>query len=243
MLSRYSFLPESLAVVVIGGEHEGSGVLYRESTPYPFVSEERVRVPFHALYALDQFVPEDEPLLVQLVRLNGGSSPLRYFVEEVAGLILEAWVLLVSKRGLLPELHGQNSLAEIDATLTLRRMVHRDFQGTYSDPRIRVMKGLPIFTKHVVGVEPGTTVQSQYSHVFDGMIGRYLLERLTKTFCRYFGREYVAVVKAIAAYHKSLPGWDAADFPKTTFRFGDQAKEQIGNEVRLVDTGLLPEFR
>jgi siderophore synthetase component len=121
-------------------------------------------------------------------------------------------VLLVSERGLLPELHGQNSLAEIDSMLKLRRIVHRDFQGIYSDSRIRVAKGLPVFTKHVAGTEEGTTIQSQYSNVFDGMIGRYLLERLTKTFCRYFGVRYNKVTQAIAAYHRSLPSWDAADW-------------------------------
>lgn len=234
--SRYAFLPESLGLVVRGGAHEGSGVIFREPVPYPYVSDTRVMMPYHSLYADDPNRPDDKPLLVQMVELHGGVDKLGYFVSEVVGPILEAWVLLVSTRGLLPELHGQNALAEIDSSFRIRRVVHRDFQGTYSDARIRTNTGLSLFVKHVAGSEVGTTVMSQYSHVFDGMIGRYLLSRLTRTFCRFFAVEYLAVCSVIRDYHRSLSGWDVAEFPKTTYRFESRACEQVGNEVTLVDT-------
>lgn len=241
--SRYAFLPESLGLVVRGGTHEGSGVIFRESVPYPYVSDTRVMMPYHSLYADDPNRPDDKPLLVQIVELHGGVDKLGYFVSDVVGPILEAWVLLVSTRGLLPELHGQNALAEIDSSFRIRRAVHRDFQGTYSDYQVRINLGLPQFIKHIAGSEFGTSLQSQYSHVFDGMIGRYLLSRLTKTFCRHFKTEYATVCVAIKAYHHALYGWQTAQFPRTTYRFGSQAHEQIGNEVTLVDTGESPGFR
>ena len=124
-----------------------------------------------------------------------------------------------------------------------KRVVHRDFQGTYSDSRIRTGLGQKLFSKHIDRTEPGTTVQSQYSHVFDGMIGRYLLSRLTKTFCASFNENYAKVANAIKAYHRRIPEWRVADFPPTTYRFGNTAKEQAGNEVILADTGTPPEFR
>lgn len=241
--SRYSFLPESLGLIVIGGKHEGSGTLYREAKPFPHVEEKRIMMPYHSLYAPDPHAPDDLPLLAQLVILHENKNKISYFVSEIVGPILEAWTLLVSKRGLLPELHGQNSLLELDMNLNPRRAVHRDFQGTYSDSRIREGLGLCLFQKHIVGTEPGTTVQSQYSHVFDGMIGRYLLSRLTKTFCSSFSEDYAKVASAIKTYHRRIPEWKVADFPPTTYRFGNTAKEQEGNEVTLTDTGTLPEFR
>ena len=100
-----------------------------------------------------------------------------------------------------------------------------------------------MFTKYKAGEEPGTTRQSQYSHVFDGMIGRYLLSRLSRVFCVHFNAEYDAVASAIRRYHRGLPGFEVADFPETTYRFATQAHEQIGNEVQFVDTGKPPEFR
>ncbi len=241
--ARYSFLPESLGLVIAGGKHEGSGMLYREVEPFPCAKDRRMIIPYHALYASDPNVSEDPPLLTQLTILHGSNDKIGYFVSEIVGPILEAWIFLVSKGGLLPELHGQNSLLELDMNLCPRRIVHRDFQGTYSDSRIRTGLGLHLFSKHVVGVEPGTTIQSQYSHVFDGMIGRYLLSRLITTFCTSFGEEYLKVANAIKAYHLRIPECRVPDFPQTTYRFGSTAKEQTGNEVTLVDTGVLPEFR
>lgn len=240
---RYSLLPESLGLIVAGGKHEGSGTLYREAKPFPHVDEKRIMVPYHSLYAVDPNTPNDLPLLAQLVLMHGSNDKIGYFVSEIVGPILETWTLLVSKKGLLPELHGQNSLLELDMSLYTKRLVHRDFQGTYSDSNIRTELGLRLFSKHIVGTETGTTVQSQYSHVFDGMIGRYLLSRLTKTFCTSFSENYAKVADAIKAYHHRIPEWRVANFSSTTYRFGNTAKEQAGNEVILVDTGTPPEFR
>lgn len=242
-LSRYAFLPESLGLVVQGGDYEGSGVIFRETKPYPHVSDERVMIPFHSLYADDPNYPEDKPLLVQLVNLHGRENALDYFVVEIVGPIIEMWVSLVFQRGLLPELHGQNTLAEFSKELLIERVVYRDFQGTYSDTQIRTDRGLSLFTKHKAGDEPGTTRQSQYSHVFDGMIGRYLLSRLSRVFCTHFAVEYDTVASAIKSYHHGLPNSEIADFPETTYRFATRAHEQVGNEVRFVDTGESPEFR
>jgi hypothetical protein len=104
--TRYSFLPESLGLIVVGGKHEGSGTLYREAKPFPHVGEKRIMIPYHSLYALDPNALCDPPLLVQLVLMHGSNDKIGYFVSEIVGPILEAWTLLVSKRGLLPELHG-----------------------------------------------------------------------------------------------------------------------------------------
>lgn len=240
---RYAFLPESLGVVIQGGDYEGSGVIYREIVPYPVKKGRRVLMPYHSLYAHDPNAHQDEPLVVQIVKMHGGQYPVEYFVKHITGPLLESWVTLVSKRGLLPELHGQNTLIEIDKNLKPRRVIHRDFQGTYSDSKIRQKLNLPLFTKHVAGEEPGTTVQSQYSHVFDRMIGQYLLLRLTRAFCLYFPFDYGFVANAIKEYHHGLPGWVEADFPSTSYRFATTAQQQVGNDVSFVDTGILPEFR
>lgn len=241
--SRYSFLPESIGIIVIGGKHEGSGTLYREVKPFPCVEEKRIMIPYHSLYASDPNAPSDSTFLAQLVLLHGKNDKIGYFVSEIIGPILEAWTFLVSKRGLLPELHGQNSLLEFDMNLNPRRVVHRDFQGIYSDSNIRSGLGLKLFSKHIVGTEPETTIQSQYSHIFDGMIGRYLFSRLTKAFCFAFNENYIKVANAVRTYHHSIPEWRVPDFPSTIYCFGNTAKEQVGNEVMLTDAGILPEFR
>lgn len=242
--STYSFLPESLGFVVTYGEHKESGVLFRESKPFPYCDDNRIIIPYHSLYANDQNDLESLPLLVQLCNKHAPQEPLEFFVEYIVGLIQDAWVLLVTERGLLPELHGQNALIEIDENFFPRRVVHRDFQGTYSDSEIRMYNKLKLFNKHVVGEETGTTIRSQYSHVFDGMIGRYLLARLTRSFCAYFTQyDYKIIASKIAERFHKIPNNQISMFPETTFKFGNSANEQNGNNVVLVDSGIYPDFR
>ncbi len=240
---RFGFLPESLGIVLSQGTYEGSGVLFRETIAFPQIQEQRILMPYHSLYAPDPFAPADEPLLVQMTKLHAPRRPRDYFVKDIVGPILESWVLLMSRRGILPELHGQNTLAEIGPDLTIRRAIYRDFQGTYSDSAIRRSLGLPEFDKHIAGEEEGTTIASQYSHVFDGMIGRYLLSRMVRAFCRYFGDTYGDVAAAVREYHRGIRGWDTAWFPQTIYRFAVSAQEQLGNDVSLVDSGEVPQFR
>ncbi|MEJ0001913.1 MAG: hypothetical protein WDN09_01895 [bacterium] len=242
--SRYSFLPESLGLVIANGAHKESGVLFRDTTPFPLREDRRVLIPYHSLYADDQNDIESKPLLIQLCERHSQFDPLGFFLEHIVGYIQDAWALLVTKRGLLPELHGQNSLIEIDENLFPQRIVHRDFQGTYSDSKIRASLGLKLFNKHLAGEESGTTRQSQYSHVYDGMIGRYLLERMTKTFCAYYGRySYKIVAQEIARRFNLIPGNAIEMFPSTTYKFKNTAIEQDGNDVELIDTGESPDFR
>lgn len=184
--STYSFLPESLGLVLSSGVHQGSGVIFRETKPFPLCADKRVILPYHSLYARDPFSSEEEPLLIQLCEIHSPNDPIGFFIEYIIGYIQDSWVLLLTNLGFLPELHGQNALIEIDENFFPKRMVHRDFQGTYSDSAIRTALGLPNLDKHQVGLEPGTTRDSQYSLVYDNMIGKYLFSRLANVFCSYY---------------------------------------------------------
>lgn len=243
-IERFGILSESLGLVINSGEHIDSGVIFREAKPFPPLQEKTVVLPYHSLYAEDPNVPNDKPLLVELCLRNSPKDPLGYFIEDIIGPVQDAWVLLLNNRGLLPELHGQNALAEIGEDLNVKRLIQRDFQGIYSDSKIRVEQNLGILKKHVVGSEEGTTEKSQYSHVFDGMIGRYLFSRLATTFCKYFPTySYETICKEIKFRFLSIQGNRLDVFPDTTYRFGKSADEQSGNDVELKDTKLPPEFR
>jgi len=243
-IERFGILPESLGLVINSGKHTDSGVIFRESKPFPPLQEKTVVLPYHSLYAEDPNAPNDKPLLVELCMIHSPKDPLGYFVENIIGPIQDAWVLLLNNRGLLSELHGQNALAEIGEDLNIKRLIQRDFQGIYSDSTIRSEQDLKAFKKHIVGSESGTTKKSQYSHVFDGMIGRYLFSRLATTFCKYFTTySYENVCKEIKLRFLSIQGNKLDVFPETTYRFSTPAEKQRGNEVELKDTKLPPEFR
>ena len=102
MLARYSFLPESLGLIVVGGKHEGSGTLYREAKPFPHVEEKRIMMPYHSLYALDPNAPGDLPLRKHRERTSGKrSDSCRYRNSAGVSLITNTSLLIASKEVLL----------------------------------------------------------------------------------------------------------------------------------------------
>lgn len=136
MVPFYGYLPESLGFVY-GDEVSGSGVLFREIIPYPLVEESRQLIPYFSLYSRDSFSDNDKPLLIQLIERNSHSDPLGFFADVIVGFVQDTWMYLVHERGILPELHGQNALLEIDTNGIPKRLIHRDFQSIYSDGCIR----------------------------------------------------------------------------------------------------------
>ena len=237
----YGYLPESLGFIY-GDISRGIGVIFREITPRPIVSDLRQLIPYFSLYSRDVFAPNDIPLLIELIELNSSNDPLGFFVSYIVGFVQDAWVWFVRERGILPELHGQNALIEIDAYGFPRRLIHRDFQSIYSDSRIRESKGLPQFEKHIIGIEDGITYPQQYSIVFDHEISRYLLERMVRIFVLYYSNysfDYVA--RVITSRFRDVAGDIIDMFPQTTYRFSKQS--MIGNSVTIVDTKEKPIFR
>ncbi len=194
------------------------------------------------MYAKDLKNPDDLPILVQLIKHNSNpGEELDYFTEVILGKIVRNWTRFATQYGLLIELHGQNTLLEIDENLQPQRIVHRDFQSIYVDREIREQQGLPVpFQKHIVGEEAGTDRPKQFSIAYDHLVGDFLLDRLTNTFLEYFPEySYQQVASNVKKIFRS--GFPNADevFPNQTYTYGPQ----VGNEVNLVVKHPEPIFR
>lgn len=68
-----------------------------ENIAIPPVSDKRVLIPHHSFYADDPNKPDDEPLLIQLIKFHSVSNPLNYFLSEIIAPLINAWTLLVSE--------------------------------------------------------------------------------------------------------------------------------------------------
>lgn len=180
---EFAYMPESIGVIV-GDAEKGAGAIFREPTPRPYVADERTVIPYFSLYAKDLKKPDDPTLLEQLIQEHAKrGEELDFFVDALAGKAIRNWAKVVSKVGLLPELHSQNALIEIDKDLRPQRVVYRDFQSTYVDAEIREANGLDLpFTKHIAGTEEGTDKARQYSYVYDDSVGHFNMEKLTDSF-------------------------------------------------------------
>ncbi|MHB1316716.1 MAG: IucA/IucC family C-terminal-domain containing protein [Minisyncoccota bacterium] len=240
-MSFYGYLPESLGLIY-GDRKTGTGVIFREINPRPNVNDHRQLIPYFSLYSRDSFFLHDIPLIIQLIEHNSHADPLGFFVNVLVGFIQDAWVHLVNDRGVLPELHGQNALLEIDSTGIPTRIVHRDFQSLYSDRDIRTRRNIPQFTKHFAGTEDNITKDQQYSLVFDHFISKYLFERMVKSFIEFYPKySFRDVSFKIGERFKNIPNNRLDVFPETVFRFSKQVLTD--NHVTLVDTGEIPMFR
>ena len=240
-LHRYAVLPESIGIIA-SIEGRESGMIVRELLPRPRVPDDRFLIPYFSLYSKDPKFEGDAPLLVQIVESNASNNHLDYFLENIVGPIQDAWAALVSERGILPELHGQNALLEVDKQGRPVRVVHRDFQSIYTDEETRREKGFEQYEKHIAGREDGITKKSQYSLVYDHFITGYLISRLAKCFISHFC-EYSEkkVSEKIRDRFRSIPYNDISVFPDTVHGFG--SAEMKDNEVTVVNKNIEPTYR
>lgn len=240
-ISFYSYMPETIGLVH-GDVQTGTGVIYRELTPRPLIKSPHVLIPYFALYSQDMNFPQDKPLMFDLTERNSKKDPLGFFVNVLVGMVQDTWAYFVSNRGLLPELHGQNTCLEVDQYGKPVRLVHRDFQSLYSDRELRASLSLGQFEKHHAGEEDGLTKEQQYSLVFDHFICTYLLSRMVRTFVRLYPRyAYDDVVKQIQYRFQNIQGNLLSVFPERTYRFAK--KNMLGNEVTLEVASHKPIFR
>ena len=237
----YAYLPETIGFIY-GDMRTGSGVIYRELKPRPHVNDNRIIIPYFSLYSRDTYFPQDKPLLFELVELNEKYNPLEFFVNVIIGMVQDTWVYFVRERGLLPELHGQNTCLEINNQGVPTRIVHRDFQSLYSDRDTRQKKGLLQFKKHIAGDESNITKEQQYSLVFDHFICDYMMKRIVNIFVELYPQyNHDVVNKKIKDRFRNIPNNPLGVFPETIYQFSK--KRMIGNEVTLENTKKKPIFR
>jgi hypothetical protein len=235
----FAYLPDAMGVVYGEGK-DAWGFLVREETPRPERSG-RTLVPCFALYAGDARDPQHVPLIVQLIR-HHRASPEEFLVEHVLIPIVVAWTRAVRTRGLLLEMHGQNTLIELDRELYPRRVVYRDCD-VWVDETVRREVGLPSDFRDVcIGRDAHDPPEAHYSLVFDHFLGRELFDYLVAAVSRFFPLDARSVrERAKAAVYEVMPEADRR-FPRgTTFYFADEVDPN--NRVSLVESKTAPRWR
>jgi len=105
------------------------GFLLREMKPYPYATQKRYLVPLFSLYSHDKYDDRLDPLLVSLIRANvkeieDRESVLQYALDNVFYPMIDNWIDVVENTGVLMELHGQNTLVEIDEEGRITSIFH-----------------------------------------------------------------------------------------------------------------------
>lgn len=242
MGEKFAFLREVLGVSHVPLEEAGQtargenwGYLVREMQPFPYSEEQRVLLPGFALYGGDFFDASLPPLLFSLI---GDNDPLQYILEQILLPIVDQWIRCFQKFGYMMEPHGQNVLLEIDETMQIRRIVHRDL-SVGIDMRLRRAKGvLSTGLNEYNRMESGEFC----SVVYDMFMGNHFFERIVaccrKKFPQIAEEEFRKPCRHLfaASFPESL-----AYFPPTIHYFSEE-RDQYGKPF-YADTGREPVWR
>lgn len=146
--ARTDFLAEPVGVVhpssIVYHENDEVGLLVRDTSPLTPRRAGLTVLPCFSLTSGDRLVSEDEPLLVQLIRQHGWN--VDDFAEALIAPLLRSYFELALSFGIIPEMHGQNTLVEIDPDGRCTRVVHRDLLDMVCDPLVRAARRLPVPT-------------------------------------------------------------------------------------------------
>ncbi len=150
----FSYLPESIGAVYYSNGKE-VGMFAREFNTRPKIGTSRKYIlPFFSLFSLDTTNKKDPFLLCQIMENVNKKRGLELslFSERILEPYLNAWAYLILERGLVLEMHAQNTLLEIDEKGNPLRIVYRDFQDVFIDTEIRRAKRLHSdFNRNIVG--------------------------------------------------------------------------------------------
>lgn len=238
-LDKFAYLPETIGVVY-GLPHNGWGFDIREFIPRPYAGEKRFLIPCFSLYAQDMQHPDDEPLLVQLIK-HLGQDPESFTLNHVLLPIIKCWCTAVRERGILFGSHGQNILLEVDAKLRPTRIVHRDLD-IHIDAKTRKEKGLSLnFSERCMRVGVSESRESAYSLEYDAFMGHHLFDSLANVVEHFFGVRPERLHSACKEFfHNYLPNANQY-FSDKTYYYSNEVF--ANNSYKLIETGLKPKWR
>ncbi len=234
----FGYLPETIgAAYDFGGE--SWGFILRESLPRPRVAEPRYLIPLFALYARDSRFPGDPSLLTQLIE-HHHADPESFVLGSLILPLIAAWCRVVRERGLILEMHGQNTLLELDDDLLPRRVIYRDLD-VFTDPETRTERGLgDPFRKNRIGVDLAYGRREVYSLAYDSFLGHHLLDYLARALKEAYGIGDGDLTRyAREVFSAGFPDAEKY-FGKDVFYYGDRIWNE--NKFELVPSGR-PKWR
>lgn len=237
-IGKFAYYPETIGMTY-GFDPEAWGFIIRETTLRPVSEKKRFLIPLFALYCQDTKNPDDLPLLVQLIQFLN-EDPQIFTLNHIMKPIIQIWCTVLRERGFLFEMHGQNTLLELDIhQLSPCRIVYRDLD-VYVDPMIREQHQLPLpFPKtHLITYE---NREKLYSLKYDAFIGHHLFDYLARLLEQYFGVNSKALQKSCKETFRQF--FQDADlyFTNKTFYYSNEISPD--NKVKVIETNNPPKWR
>lgn len=196
---KFAVLPDSIGVTFNG--EKGWGYIVRESTPFPPAPDgsKSTMIPMFALYGSDVLDEEAPIVITQMIdkgyelsdkRIEKKDFAKRFTLDEIIFPLIEFFIVAFKEKGILLELHGQNTLIEVDAEGLPTRIVHRDLDDAI-DLDVREKMGLVndglYEGQFIKRSDEDKDAGSEHSIVFDKSIGRMNLDKLAQAIETSYG--------------------------------------------------------
>jgi hypothetical protein len=177
--ANLAFLPEATALLA----PSGVAAILRSAVPHPGRPGRDALIPMFSLFSRDQRRPHEATLLDQLIET--APDPTEFVWAHLLHPVLEGWVHLALRLGLLAEWNAQNLLVELDGAGRLDRIVFRDLQGNHRDRERRPTwaSALGSSAYRVLGAD-GESDRNQRSWLYDFKLGQYVFDPLIASAAR-----------------------------------------------------------
>ncbi len=212
---KFAILPDSIGATFNG--ERGWGYIVREARPYPLAedSSERTMIPMFALYGSDVLDPSAPVLITQMIDrayadtetlLDKKTFAKEFVLTEIIFPLVDFFIVAYREKGILLELHGQNTLVEVDARGLPTRIVHRDLDDAV-DIDLRSKRGLGLEGlykgQYISREDSDKDVGSEQSIVFDKSIGRMNLDKLAESMELHYGISRIEIEEATQIHFES----------------------------------------
>jgi len=243
--SKVGFFPESLGGVY--GEEfseKNWGFIIREMQAQPHLERPYRMIPLNALYIPSSQAPEEEPLLVDMIR-KSPKSPRDFILEEIIQPLISGWIEIYLETGILLEPHGQNVIVEMDAESgRILRFSHRDFDCEINQDILK-SKGYSILDLNPrdLFTTQGDDWAPQGSHlsiIFDNSM-QVALEGLAGIGAQYFGVDAESIREGCRDFlSEKFPEFLRDHFPQNGKAYNFH-KEEEG--VSVIEKSQPPRWR
>lgn len=236
-IENFGYLPETIGMSY-GTGPDSWGFIIRETNPRPTLKNKHSLIPLFSLYSQDLNHPDDLPLLIQLIKFLK-EDPKTFTLNHIMKPIIQIWCTALQERGLVFEMHGQNTLLELDSSLRPSRIIYRDLD-VYIDTGIRETLQLPMqFPKsHLIMDENRERI---YSLKYDAFIGHHLFDYLSSLLEKFYKIDpKIIQADCKETFYKSFPRADLY-FKDKTFYYSDEIFSE--NKHKIIETNDPPKWR
>ena len=217
---NFGYLKETTGII-----KDNFGCIYREVSATP-KKENAYIIPLFSLYSIDEKNPKDPLLIEQIAKYT--NIQIETLINWIFLNMVSFWCSALKERGLILEMHSQNTLLELNEKLRPSRIIVRDFCSAGVDPIIRQKNKLNNnFEKRLIGINSNFNRALEYSLVYDYLLTHHSLDEFLQK-CSRFNIDFEAIRKnCIEIFQSILPIEILNLFPDNSFGYIDQVFDNI----------------